>query len=822
MFLSSIKEKYLIWAMKIIIAVILFLPFATYSRFYLPYVTYKNFLFRILVEIMVLLYIALVLKNSKYGISRHKIWIFLACFIGALTFSSIMAGGFSSSFWRTYERMDGLISLYHLFAFFMIALSILRESREWESFFHLSIFYSAVIAFIGLGQVLRINLLLGSSGGDRVSSTLGNPTYLAAYLLINILLCLYLLCRERGRSDLAMSAYGFVVVDIVLVALELIYGVGQKHTGLVQQIFSDARFWIPFLGVQALAFSYFLRIKNIKYYTYLSAALYGSFVFIFLAVMFFTQTRGAILGLILGGATAFALILSSRWVSVKIKIAGIIFAIIMGFGMAWVYANKDNPIVKQSAPLSRLASISLQDRTAETRLLAWGAGLKGIWEKPFFGWGAEGYYRVFGKYFPPQIFRQSDSNVWFDRPHNIFIQYAVEGGLIGVAFYILFLASLIFYLLRYQKNYPGIVLSSFIVAYIGQNLFVFDSINSSMPFFFTVGFILHLITRTRADESTRQKETWRMPQWANNHANSIVIATGIFVFFCIWFANIRPMRSNTEYLRLSRELNLEVRKETLDSLFEVVERSPYLGKIDMVTDFSERVKSYIVGEQFTNYVTNEVFLRVEKVMQNAVMMRPNDIRLLTLFMNYYFDTMPLDSKNADKILALRDKAISLSPTHAYIYLLTARSYMAKRDYVRGVQDFETAEKLSPGVLEAHWNLFAGYVTLHKLDKAEVELEKIYNIKELASDSYRSLARIYASQKYYEKSLEVLSRGLKAFPNSPDIYSAMADVYAKLGKNSDAKKAALKAVELDSSFEEEAKQFLKLLDEGKLLDSQARS
>ena len=118
--LERINEQYILRTLEVLVGLTLITPLITSSAFYFPFITPRNFFFRIIVSIMILLYTVLIVKNPQYLPRKHIVWKFLLIFTGLMTLSSIFGGNFLYSFWSNYERMDGLITLYYLVAFFFV------------------------------------------------------------------------------------------------------------------------------------------------------------------------------------------------------------------------------------------------------------------------------------------------------------------------------------------------------------------------------------------------------------------------------------------------------------------------------------------------------------------------------------------------------------------------------------------------------------------------------------------------------------------------------------------------------------------------------
>ncbi len=157
--LNIIPERWLVWAIRFLVAVTFLVPLITFSSYYFPYIVPRNVAFRIIVEVVVLLYTVLVLQNRSYIPKWNWALSLLTGFVGAMTLASLINGTFQYSFWSNYERMDGLVTMYHLYAYFFILFATVRQRRSFEQLMQLSIFIAFAVALIGFSQVLGVNLL---------------------------------------------------------------------------------------------------------------------------------------------------------------------------------------------------------------------------------------------------------------------------------------------------------------------------------------------------------------------------------------------------------------------------------------------------------------------------------------------------------------------------------------------------------------------------------------------------------------------------------------------------------------------------------------
>ena len=78
------------------------------------------------------------------------------------------------------------------------------------------------------------------------------------------------------------------------------------------------------------------------------------------------------------------------------------------------------------------------NRSSAARPLVWEMSERAIAQRPYFGWGADNFERVFEKNYDNRLLQGEYGNeAWFDRAHNVFIDQMVDNGSIGLLLYFL-------------------------------------------------------------------------------------------------------------------------------------------------------------------------------------------------------------------------------------------------------------------------------------------------------------------------------------------------------------------------------------------------
>lgn len=139
--------------------------------------------------------------------------------------------------------------------------------------------------------------------------------------------------------------------------------------------------------------------------------------------------------------------------------------------------------------LDRFAGTSLEDSSVRGRLITWGIAWRGFWDHPFLGWGPENFLYLFNQHFDPRLPAAGLDQDWFDRAHNQPLETLATAGMAGLAGYLLFLALVWRHLLHLRRagaiSHPLFsAAAALLLAYLVQNLFLFDHPTSLMMFFF--------------------------------------------------------------------------------------------------------------------------------------------------------------------------------------------------------------------------------------------------------------------------------------------------------------------------------------------------
>lgn len=854
------SDTILLWIIRLGIFAVLFVPLLYHSKTFFPFIVMKNVSFRVLVEIIVACWILLALKDRRFRPGTHPVSITIAIFFAVTLLASLVGVNVDRSIWGDYERMGGLFGMIHLFGFFLVLVSVFKNEHEWHSFFTFSVFTSIVMSFFALAQRFGAPFLIQSYGGERLTGTIGNPIYLAAYLLFHIFFLIYFLYRNKD-FDYKLFAVSVIAGDVFIVVRDVYFSILLRTGALESQeplpaniitgLFESWHLLFALVLFHGLVFgTYILRTWRAA-----RVAMVTTLLIFEVFVLFWTQTRGALIGLLLGvlcigffGIAAKRKTHLARW-----YLGG---AVSLAVLMAVVYVFRESSFVKNIPMLDRLTSIEVSDITTQSRLLTWQATWRGWTENPvrfITGYGLENYYTVFDRHFPVQIYRDSGSQIWFDRAHNVILDTGVTTGIIGLLAYMgifYFAFQSLYFWHRKENDFSfSVVFSAMLIAYAVQNFFVFDTIDSYMLFFLVLGFI---VLKT---EPLEVREKWMnaiqkrlAPMSRAREARLGTQAYAVTAALLILLVSIFSIR----LFLANRYLYEAIRGSFANPFFYRENVAAYQNAIDSsvtgrmearqqlaqyaVNLGTQNQRSVLAGDM--SYVASAAIDQMAK----SVAEEPLNVRHYLLLTSLYNRFYSLDASYLDSGIALMQKAQALSPTRPHIFIELGYAYLSKNDIARGISYLLEAVKLSPHTKEVRMIFLLNLIRFQQYELADREAEYIMNTfqKTFGIEDLDAIVGAYESRGRYDTIITLYHRYLQREENALreiienntadlDIrnhasamgkqYARLALMYAYSGNTDLAEKSIQRAVWLDATHAQEAERFLQELHAGKITKPQ---
>jgi len=590
---------------------ILFLPLYVENDFFFPFITGKNFAFRIIVEIIFASWVLLALLDTQY---RPKFsWILgtFALLLGVMAVANTLGEYPLHSFMSNFERMDGYVTLVHVFLLVVVLGSVFTTQKVWTAFLQTSIVVAVLTALYGLGQ--QVGIFEG--GRDRVDSRLGNAAYMAVYMLFHIFFVYLLALKSKSKTILLVYA---------LAGLILAYTMLQ------------------------------------------------------------TGTRGTFIGLIGGSVVTISYIaLFGRKDPTlrKFAIGGLLVLLVLTAGFNGI---RDTVYVQDTSALARIANIDIKN-DLQVRSQIWSLAVAGIKERPLLGWGQGNFNYVFNEQYQPELW---DQEQWFDRVHNIFLDWLIAGGVLGFVAYFSIVGAIFYYLsLRHfirKETSPfsvpeQAVLIGLIVAYVLHNSVVFDNIISYIFY----GVVLAYVHTRAARPVTIIERLTIDPKKITRIITPVVVGLAAAT---IYFVNVPGIKASGSIIDALQADNALARLEAFDTALN----TNSFAQQEVVEQLVEQAMK-IAGNANVPAIERQMFMqRTEFELLALAKEKPGDARVHNFTASYYRTVGALaDAREQAKI------AHELSPRKPSLIIEQALVELQANNLTTASAFLDTAYTLAP-------------------------------------------------------------------------------------------------------------------------------
>lgn len=696
---------------------------------YFPYITGKNFVFRGVILIAFTAWLLLAFRDKDYRPRKSPLTIAVLTFTGLLLVSALLGVDAYKSIFSNYERMEGWIALAHYAMFYIILTSMVKTWSSWQKLLNVYIVSNVLVVGYSLLQLLGAPNFFVAKVYPRIAEF-----FASRYPITQ--------SAERLDATIGNSAY------FAAYAMFFIF--------LIAYMFSHVK-------------------DNVV------RSLYAVVIVMNLIALFYTQTRGTLIGLVAGvGVTLIVLAIKEKGKARNYYIGALVGAFLL---VASIFVFKDSAIVQNSATLKRVSSISFTEMTSMSRLTIWKMSWEGWKERPIFGYGQDNFQHVFAKHYDPV--KMYNQEPWFDRSHNVFFDWLIAGGILGfLAYFAVFF--LMAYLLLRNPNvelYPKAIFLGLLTGYMVHNIFVFDNFTSYMLYFTVLALVATLASKSDYFEHKNLKSY-------TIYLDPLVIVGAIIVFYTTiynpYLANITAIRG----YQAQALVQYAPAEQVIKFHREQFEKALALNS------FGEK-------EVFSQYVQT-TFNLVQGNLANTNPSKANEINteLMT--------TVTALKGHADRmVVGMMDDPVLL-PLIANVYGLSG-------DNKRMVELLERAKELAPNKQLTLLSVIQGYSYTNETQKA-YDLAK-YTF--LLQPEYEQAKSLYINTALANKSVGDMKTTLESVgktfePTVPMIQSALSSVNPvdaeimlnmyKMSSTSD--KAVIKSLELELAKVKRASQAVK--------------
>ena len=645
----------------------------TFSTIF-PFIVGKAVYSHILIEIAFGAWLLLAWKNPDYRLHRSRVIQAFAIYLAVALLAGLFGVSVTRSLWSTYERMMGVVDLAHWLALAVVLASTLRTAGNWRILLNVNLGVSLFMALLGFAQLYgwRIPPFDFFEQQARLDITLGNSTYVGAYMLINVLIAIGFLAHSalkrrepepppvRGRRRRRRA---------------------ERRPPPSQD---DYGIWVW------------------RLFWFATASLN-------LWVMIYSGTRGVV-----AGGVAALLALGVCYVLIgrlrPLRAAAAVCVVVALLGGVTFLAVRDTdafqPIAESNVMIRRLADANLEDTSLQGRINSVAAGLRAFLDRPILGYGPENYHVAFGKY----VAASNPSFEKFDQAHSKPVEELATKGALGFVSYMAIWALMFWTVVRRARREDAgdqaftLLIGAALVGYLAQSLFLFDTATMLLQFVMLVAFVANLerppVSEQPQPASRRgRSRTTNVPVRAGALARlarrmdgvpalaadarflyaSIVVAA--LVVAAILFVNIQAWSAAQIYrdVRVAADMSLE---ERIDGLRESVTIFPGLGNYPR-RDLFGYVRAELPG--LDQERGEAVLLTTQEVAEEAMDVEPDNWHMVVGLGMMYQAAASQDDQYLALARAFTDQATELAPGRWEVYQLRARQLFFEGEPAAGVE-----------------------------------------------------------------------------------------------------------------------------------------
>ncbi len=635
-------------ARRMLLAVTFSLPLLAMifsPSFLYPYIVGKAFVFRFLAIVGFSSFVYLALTNTEYK-PRVSPYVFgFGVFTLAMLVSVLFSMDSVRSFWSNYERMEGYIELFSVFAVIVAITSARLKEIEWKRVFMVHVYVSTFVSGMGvlqkLVQVIGLNvgnlpiigLCISQGSACRVDSTLGNSIYLGIYAALTFWLIVYVYySRKIG---------GYLLPALAFLNLLAVYFSGTRGV------------WLGMvLGFGVAVITWLYEKKNYK----------------------------AVVGTVLAG----------------ILVLGLLFGGVM-------YAKANN--IGQNVELvQRLSSVN----TLFARWTIWKMAIHSWTEKPLFGWGQENFIHAFNKDYDPAMYGQETYFDHPHNTYIGWLVFGGILGFLAflLMLYTIFFGVTKEYFKEREKD-PLVVPIVFaaLTTYLVHIFFVFDNLTSTVLITFMAIYFSRNVSYGSVKVPTISSNNKRTLYIALTLVSVFIIYKTIYLPS---YANLSVINSMTMQQRFPAGTNpAEIINKTKEGYEQAIALNTF-GNYEIREFFLQKSLEYIgLLPQVKDENTKQAILAFAQSAYSQFQIQtanaPYDHRAKFMQGLYL-----LNIKNYDEAIKVLTEANALAPNKQISIIYLAKAYLLKGDVDAASKLYERAIAITPTNIAGHAQLVAEF------------------------------------------------------------------------------------------------------------------
>jgi O-antigen ligase/thioredoxin-like negative regulator of GroEL len=539
---------------------------------------------------------------------------------------------------------------------------------------------------------------------DRVFSTLGQPNWLAAFLVAATPLTWALLLNSKRKTSSGPVANLKLITLSSLLFLTILFT--KSRSGLIGFVFADFVFWIP-----VLIYYFVGKIKIESTFR----------TFIALHLVFFVITAS----------------IGTPW-------SHSVFTLIK-------QPTSEKP--SQTETMNENAVEGLRGpESGKIRLIVWQGAYDIFKSNPLIGTGVETFAYSYYKHKPKEHNLTSEWDFLYNKAHNEYLNFAATTGVLGLSSYLLLIVASLFQIINYQPARPaggfpiskqaphskGVALSKFklsqleiksvrnykpalLAGYISllvSNFFGFSVTSTALLFFLYPALVITLEVESKKSE-VRSFKSMSGIQKAGILLTLLITLYLLLITSLYWYADFlyakgRSHNSAGDY------------QKAQGILYNAIGLSP--NEPSFWAELAES-KAEIAIEQFES---KEYDLSAESAkssvrnLDHAVSLSPNNVNVRKNKARVEITLSELDSNYLFSAIKTLTEAVELAPSDAKIHYNLAIAYLKTGEVDKAIRILKKTIDLKSNYKDARFALAVIQDSLGNYEEAATQLEYILN------------------------------------------------------------------------------------------------
>jgi len=497
-------------------------------------------------------------------------------------------------------------------------------------------------------------------------------------------------------------------------------------------------------------------------------------------------------------------------------------AVIIVIGLTVVY--RDSSLLKQAPLIGRFTNIELSDTTVQQRLFSWRTGWRAFQDRPFLGWGAENYNAAFNTYFDAQYYYLVRSGTYFDKAHNVVIEFLVTTGVVGLGSYLLLLTVMLYYVCNLYRNDPGQAaltgaLVALLAAYTVQNLLVFDTVVTYVAFFLVMGYAY---AGRYFDDNNSQTSKFFITRPVVRRV--AILCSVLLAFYLGVWHNIQPARSAYYMRHALNEANK--RPYRYADFSALMRRSFSFGTVwdaEYVIEYTAFYKQLRAQPNVDAPAVLADARFITAAGERYTASSHNDVKFISQLAGMYELAYEYGQDEADLARGeeLIKQAILLSPQRVFFYHILAQLYEFNGRDDEAIQVLEQSRLLNDDLGETYWALGLMYSKLSRHEEAITAVKEAVKRRVTIDDpdSILEIAPIFEQEKDYASALFLYQQLVGKNKTNTDYHAKIAALHAVMGNDEQAIAVAYQIININTSLAPQVERFIDEVKAGKFREQE---